>query len=174
MGPTWQCVFSEHVQPSWAGVSKRDAHAFTGNVPAKYETRSVQMPGMINVDFADVRAVVRCGGHAHLATGVGSGARRALQATRAALDCPMLRGKIHGATGAVWSITGPPDLSLSEVTAAAEQICDVLHPDANVIFGSGHHHQSGDQVRCSRLGYHCARCRHPAGFLRVTSCSSKR
>jgi cell division protein FtsZ len=96
----------------------------------------ITIPGLINVDFADVRAIMADAGSALMGIGIGSGKSRAREAAIAAVSSPLLEASIEGAKGVVINITGGTDLSLHEVNAAAESIYDVVDPDANIIFGA--------------------------------------
>ena len=97
----------------------------------------IVVPGLINVDFADVRAIMSEKGRALMGTGTGRGENRAVEAANAAISSPFLEeASISGATGILVNITGGPDLSLMEVSAALNHINDVAHPDCNTIFGS--------------------------------------
>jgi cell division protein FtsZ len=90
--------------------------------------------GLINLDFADVRAIMKDAGPAWMAVGHGTGQNRAIDAARQAIASPMLDVSLQGATGVLFNITGS-DLTLHEVSAAAELIRTAVDPDANVIFG---------------------------------------
>ena len=92
----------------------------------------ITIPGLVNVDFADVRAVMADAGSALMGIGIGSGKSRA----SSAISSPLLEHSIQGAKGVVFNITGGHDLSLHEVNTAAETIFDVVDPDANIIFGA--------------------------------------
>ena len=94
------------------------------------------IPGLINVDFADVRAVMADAGSALMGIGIGSGKSRAREAATAAVSSPLLEASINGAQGVVINITGGSDLTLHEVNSAAESIYDVVDQDANIIFGA--------------------------------------
>jgi len=96
----------------------------------------ITIPGLVNVDFADVRAVMADAGSAMMGIGHGSGKSRAREAATAAIASPLLEASIEGAKGVVFNITGGTDLTLHEVTAAAETIYEVVDPDANIIFGA--------------------------------------
>lgn len=96
----------------------------------------ITIPGLVNVDFADVRAVMSNSGSALMGQGSASGKDRAREAALNAIQSPLLDVGIDRATGIVWNITGPPDMSLFEVNAAAEIIYDRVDPDANLIFGA--------------------------------------
>ncbi len=100
-------------------------------------TDIITIPGLVNVDFADVRAVMADAGSAMMGIGTGSGKSRAREAATMAISSPLLEySSIEGATGVVMNITGGRDLSLHEVTVAAETIQDVVDANANIIFGA--------------------------------------
>ncbi len=96
----------------------------------------ITIPGLVNVDFADVRAIMADAGSAMMGIGVGSGKSRAREAAIAAISSPLLDSSIEGAKGVVFNITGGNDLTLHEVNAAAETIYEAVDPDANIIFGA--------------------------------------
>jgi len=96
----------------------------------------ITIPGLVNVDFADVRAVMADAGSALMGIGVGSGKSRAREAAMASISSPLLESSIEGARGVVFNITGGSDLTLHEVNAAAEIIYEVVDPEANIIFGA--------------------------------------
>jgi cell division protein FtsZ len=97
----------------------------------------VMMPGLINVDFADVRTIMTGMGRALMGSGRGKGEKRALDAAQMAINSPLLEDvSINGATGILVNITGGPDLMLAEVTEACTLIQEAADPDANIIFGS--------------------------------------
>nr|WP_242030754.1 MULTISPECIES: cell division protein FtsZ [unclassified Limnothrix] len=96
----------------------------------------ITIPGLVNVDFADVRAVMADAGSALMGIGIGSGKSRARDAANAAISSPLLEASIEGAKGVVLNITGGRDLTLHEVNAAAEAIYEVVDPNANIIFGA--------------------------------------
>jgi len=95
----------------------------------------VTVPGLINLDLADIRAVMKDAGPAWMSIGKGSGLNRAVDAAKAALSSPLLEVSMEGATGVLFNITGGSDLSLVEVSAAAEIIQKATSPNANIIFG---------------------------------------
>ena len=95
----------------------------------------INVPGEINVDFADVRNVMQDGGHALMAIGVGEGEDRMIKATTQALASPLLESSFHGATGVLLNISGGGDLTLGETNRAAELLSRASNPDALVIFG---------------------------------------
>ena len=96
----------------------------------------ITIPGLINVDFADVRAIVADAGSALMGIGVSSGKSRAKEAAATAVSSPLLEASINGAKGVVMNITGGYDLTLHEVNAAAESVYEVVDPEANIIFGA--------------------------------------
>jgi cell division protein FtsZ len=97
----------------------------------------VMVPGLINVDFADVRSIMTGMGRALMGSGFGRGEKRALDAAQMAITSPLLEDvSINGATGILVNITGGPDLTLSEVNEACSLVHDAADPDANIIFGS--------------------------------------
>lgn len=96
----------------------------------------ITIPGLVNVDFADVRAVMADAGSALMGIGVGSGKSRAREAAMSAISSPLLESSIEGARGVVLNITGGSDLTLHEVNAAAETVYEVVDPNANIIFGA--------------------------------------
>lgn len=96
----------------------------------------ITIPGLVNVDFADVRAIMADAGSALMGIGVGSGKSRAREAAIAAISSPLLEASVDGAKGVVFNITGGTDLTLHEVNAAAETIYEVVDPNANIIFGA--------------------------------------
>lgn len=96
----------------------------------------ITIPGLVNVDFADVRAIMADAGSALMGIGVGSGKSRAREAAQMAISSPLLESSVDGARGVVFNITGGSDLTLHEVNAAAETIYEVVDPNANIIFGA--------------------------------------
>lgn len=96
----------------------------------------ITVPGLINVDFADVKAIMSLSGSAIMGIGKGSGEGRALEAARMAVNSPLLETSIEGASGVIFNVTGGPDMTLHEVNEAAEIIYQAVDKDANIIFGS--------------------------------------
>ncbi len=108
----------------------------------------ITIPGLINVDFADVRTIMKDMGRALMGTGRASGDRRALEAAQQAISSPLLEDvNITGATGILINITGGPDLTLFEVNEASTLIQEAAHEDANIIFGSVIDANLVDEVR---------------------------
>jgi cell division protein FtsZ len=110
-------------------------------------TDLINVPGLINTDFADVKMVMQNAGTAIMGVGTGSGEGRAVNAARHAITSPLLEASIEGARGILLNIAGGSDLGLFEVNEAAEIIHGVAHPDANIIFGSVIDDSVGDAVR---------------------------
>lgn len=96
----------------------------------------ITIPGLINVDFADVKAIMRDTGSALMGIGVGSGENRAAEAAKAAISSPLLELSIDGAHGILFTITGGPDLAMTEVSEAAKIITSSAAADAKIIFGA--------------------------------------
>jgi len=96
----------------------------------------ITLPGLINLDFADVRTIMSDAGNALLGIGMASGDKRAIEAAQAAASSPLLETTLEGAHSILLSITGGKDLSLWEVNEAARAVQEAAHPDANIIFGA--------------------------------------
>src|SRR5438309_1538223 len=107
----------------------------------------VTMTGLINLDFADVKAVMQNAGTALMAVGEAHGEGRAVQAARAAISSPLLDVSIEGAKGVLLNVSGGPDLTLAEVTEAAETIQASVDPDASIYFGAVIHARPQEDVR---------------------------
>lgn len=107
----------------------------------------ITLPGLINVDFADVRAIMLDAGSALMGIGTGVGENRAATAARMSISSPLLEISIDGAKGVLFNITGGPDLTMSEVEEAAKLIAASVDPDANIIFGATIDEQMIDQVK---------------------------
>jgi cell division protein FtsZ len=106
----------------------------------------ITMPGLINLDFADVRAIMKDAGSALMGIGRATGENRALEAARMAIASPLLEVNITGAQGILFNITGSSNLSLFEVTEAAEEIRAAADPEANIIFGTSFNDRLGEEV----------------------------
>ncbi len=104
----------------------------------------VTLPGLINLDFADVRTIMSNAGDALLGIGMGTGERRAIDAAEKAVASPLLETSMEGARSILLSITGGYDLSLWEVNEAAKAVAEAAHPDANIIFGAMVDEKLGD------------------------------
>ena len=110
-------------------------------------TDLITVPGLVNLDFADVRTIMREAGSALMGIGTASGENRAAEAARAAVSSPLLETTIEGATGILLNITGGPDIGLFEVNEAAEVVTSAADQNANVIFGAVIDEAMGDEVR---------------------------
>ncbi len=106
----------------------------------------ITLPGLINLDFADVRTTMRDAGQALLGIGMGSGDGRASFAAEKAVSSPLLETSVNGARSILLSVTGGSDLTLLEVSEAAKVVQEAAHPDANIIFGANVDESLGDQV----------------------------
>ncbi len=107
----------------------------------------ITVPGLINLDFADVRAIMSMGGAALMAVGHGKGENRAQDAAMQALSSRLLDVTIDGARGILFNVTGGPDLSLFEINQAASIIRETAHPDVNLIFGAVIDEKMGNEIR---------------------------
>ena len=107
----------------------------------------ITMPGLINVDFADVKAVMKDAGSALMGIGTGVGENRAQMAARAAISSPLLEVSIEGAKGVLFNIIGGPDMTMIEVDEAARIISEAADADANIIFGAAINDKLVDQMK---------------------------
>jgi len=110
-------------------------------------TDLITVPGLVNLDFADVRTIMRDAGSALMGIGIASGENRASEAARAAVSSPLLETSIEGATGILLNITGGPEIGLFEVNEAAEVVTSAADQNANVIFGAVIDDALGDDIR---------------------------
>src|SRR3989442_15594621 len=110
-------------------------------------TDLITVPGLVNLDFADVRTIMTDAGSALMGIGAASGENRAAEAARAAVSSPLLEASIEGATGILLNITGGPEIGLFEVNEAAEVVTSAADQNANVIFGAVIDDSLGDEVR---------------------------
>jgi cell division protein FtsZ len=110
-------------------------------------TDLITIPGLVNLDFADVRTIMRDAGSALMGIGSASGENRATEAARSAVSSPLLEASIEGATGVLLNITGGPDMGLFEVNEAAEVVTGAADQNANVIFGAVIDQGAKDEVR---------------------------
>jgi cell division protein FtsZ len=106
----------------------------------------ITVPGLINLDFADVRAIMKDAGSALMGIGRASGENRAIEAARQAIASPLLEVDIAGAQGILFNISGSANMSLFEVTEAAEEIRAAADPEANIIFGTSFNERLGEEV----------------------------
>jgi cell division protein FtsZ len=110
-------------------------------------TDLITTPGLINLDFADVKAVMQGAGSALMGIGSARGEDRAVQAAELAISSPLLEASIDGAHGVLLSIQGGSDLGLFEINEAARLVQEAAHPEANIIFGTVIDDALGDEVR---------------------------
>jgi cell division protein FtsZ len=114
-------------------------------------TDLITVPGLVNLDFADVRTIMRDAGSALMGIGVARGENRAVEAARTAISSPLLETSLDGATGVLLNITGGPDLGLFEVNEAAEVVTSAADANANVIFGAVIDPAMGEDVRVTAI-----------------------
>jgi len=110
-------------------------------------TDLITTPGLINLDFADVKSVMSGAGSALMGIGSARGADRAVAAAEAAIASPLLEASMDGAHGVLLSVAGGSDLGLFEINEAAQLVADAAHPEANIIFGAVIDDALGDEVR---------------------------
>jgi cell division protein FtsZ len=108
-------------------------------------------PGLVNVDFADVKAIMSESGAALMAIGHGKGENRAAEAARMAVASPLLDVSMEGARGVLFNVTGGPDLTLNEITEAAALIGEAADPDANIIFGAVINQEMAGEVKITLI-----------------------
>src|ERR1035437_1879643 len=118
-------------------------------------TDLITIPGLINLDFADVRTIMQDAGSALMGIGTASGENRAAEAAKIAISSPLLEAPLDGATGILLNITGGRDLGLFEVNDAAEIIQNAADPNANIIFGAVIDDGLNDEVRVTVIGTGC-------------------
>lgn len=107
----------------------------------------ITLPGLINVDFADVKTIMQNSGTAIMGIGMGSGDKRAIQAIKQAISSPLLDASIEGAKGVLFNVVGGPDMSMNEIDEAASIIQKTVDSDADIIFGSAIDEQLVDQIK---------------------------
>jgi cell division protein FtsZ len=110
-------------------------------------TDLITIPGLVNLDFADVRTIMSEAGSALMGIGTASGENRATEAARQAVSSPLLESSIEGATGILLNVTGGPDIGLFEVNEAAQVVTSAADQNANVIFGAVINEAQSDEVR---------------------------
>jgi len=111
----------------------------------------ITVPGIINLDYADVRAVMKDAGPAWMSIGYGKGQNRATLAAKEALNSPLLDVSVEGSKGCIFNVVGPDNLTLFEVNEAADIVRQAVDPDANVIFGVGVDESLKDEVRLTLI-----------------------
>jgi cell division protein FtsZ len=131
----------------------------------------ITVPGLINLDFADVRAVMAEGGAALMAIGHGQGDNKAIEAAEKAIASSLLDVTIDGARGILFNVTGGSDLTLYDVNEAAEIIRKTAHPEANIIFGAVIDESLSDEIHITVIatGFDAATQPRPAVLRTVTS-----
>ena len=107
----------------------------------------INVPGFVNLDFADVTAIMKDAGYAHMGVGSATGADKAQIAAKAAISSPLLETSIAGATGILVSITASPDIGLEDIDTASSMIAEEAHPDANIIWGAAFDPSLEDEMR---------------------------
>ena len=107
----------------------------------------INIPAFINLDFADVRSIMKDAGYAHMGVGSAKGAGKAENAAKAAISSPLLETSIAGARGVIINITSSPDIGLEEVEQASSLITQSAHPDANIIWGTTFDENLSDELR---------------------------
>ena len=127
------------------------------------------MPGLINLDFADVRTIMKDAGSALMGIGRATGENRALEAARQAVASPLLEINISGAQGILFNITGGSSLTLWEVTEAAEEIRAAADPEANIIFGTSFNERLGEEVMITVIATGFDGRRRPGPARRTTT-----
>ena len=134
-------------------------------------TDLITVPGLVNLDFADVRTIMKDAGSALMGIGSASGENRATEAARTAVSSPLLEASIEGATGILLNVTGPSDIGLFEVNEAAEVVTSAADQNANVIFGAVIDDSMKDEVRVTVIatGFGAARQRRRRPALTSTT-----
>ena len=107
----------------------------------------INIPGLVNLDFADVTSVMKDGGLAHMGVGSAQGKDKAEAAAKMAISSPLLETSINGASGIIINITSSPDIGLDEVDIATSMISSAAHPDANIIWGAGFDEDLQDEMK---------------------------
>ncbi len=125
-------------------------------------SRIINVPGQINVDFADLKAILKKAGTGIIATGRGAGEDRAVKATKAAIENPLADISIEGAKGVLFIFTGGPSLGLAEMNEAGRLIADTVDPEAQVFFGMAVDPKMGEDVEVVLVATHL---RHPVGAI---------
>ena len=126
----------------------------------------INVPAFINLDFADVRSIMKDAGFAHMGVGVAKGAGKAENAAKAAISSPLLETTIAGARGVIINITSSPDIGLEDVEQAASLITNAAHPDANIIWGTAFDEKLSDEMRITVVA---TGFEHPANPARAAA-----
>jgi cell division protein FtsZ len=133
----------------------------------------ITVPGLINLDFADVKTIMRDAGSSMMGIGIGTGDNRAVEAARAAVMSPLLEVNITGARGILFNVTGGSDLGLFEVNEAAEVIKEAADPEANIIFGTVIDDRMRDEVKVTVIATGFDATRKPRPASRAVSASTE-
>jgi cell division protein FtsZ len=134
----------------------------------------ITIPGLINVDFADVKTVMTSAGSALMGIGAASGEGRAVEAARMAISSPLLEASINGACGVIFNVTGGSDLTLHEVNDAADVIYSAVDSEANIIFGAVLDDRMQGEIRITVIatGFDGARVQQPATTAGIQNVST--
>ena len=148
-------------------LSMKDAFGQANNVlwqGVKSISDTIKVPGYINLDFADIKSVMKDAGLAHMGIGRGKGADCAAEATKQAITSPLLETAIDGASGVIINVTCSSDMSLDMIEQAGSLISDATHPDANIIFGSVFDEDMGDEMLITVIatGFGATKAAEPA------------
>jgi cell division protein FtsZ len=133
----------------------------------------ITVPGLINLDFADVKTIMRDAGSSMMGIGIGTGDNRAVEAARAAVMSPLLEVNITGARGILFNVTGGSDLGLFEVNEAAEVIKEAADPEANIIFGTVIDDRMRDEVKVTVIATGFDATRKPRPASRAVSAATE-
>jgi cell division protein FtsZ len=133
----------------------------------------ITVPGLINLDFADVKTIMRDAGSSMMGIGIGTGDNRAVEAARAAVMSPLLEVNITGARGILFNVTGGSDLGLFEVNEAAEVIKEAADPEANIIFGTVIDDRMRDEVKVTVIATGFDASRKPRAAGRAVTASAE-
>jgi cell division protein FtsZ len=133
----------------------------------------ITVPGLINLDFADVKTIMRDAGSSMMGIGIGTGDNRAVEAARAAVMSPLLEVNITGARGILFNVTGGSDLGLFEVNEAAEVIKEAADPEANIIFGTVIDDRMRDEVKVTVIATGFDATRKPRAATRAVTAAAE-
>lgn len=133
----------------------------------------ITIPGLVNLDFADVKSVMLNAGSALMGIGRASGEKRAIMAANAAISSPLLEVSIEGAKGIIYNIAGSEDITLAEVNEASSIITQSADPDANIIFGTTIRKDLGDEIQISVIAAGFDETRRNFGNLQRTNSFSE-
>jgi len=126
----------------------------------------ITVPGMINVDFADVKTIMQDSGTALMGIGEASGSDRAVTAARMAISSPLLEVSVEGAKGLLYNITGGSSMTMTEISDASSIIANAADPDANIIFGANINDEMGDKIKISVIATGFDQTDLPPGMAR--------